>query len=110
MWNVAFFMPVERDVPLLAEAARRDDVRLLGVVAPDRTSPAAALAEVMGLTVWAGLDEAPFPRDTLMVGSMGIDPRRCKPPRLHAVGGAWTATASVNCCTPPRRRRSRSPK
>ncbi len=74
MWNVAFFMPLERDVPLLAEAARRDDVRLLGVVAPDRASPAAALAEVMGLTVWSGLDEAPFPRDTLLVGSADADP------------------------------------
>jgi hypothetical protein len=74
MWNVAFFMPLERDVPLLAEAARRDDVRLLGVVAPDRASPAAALAEVMGLTVWSDLDEAPFPRDTLMVGSADADP------------------------------------
>ncbi len=86
MWNVAFFMPLERDVPLLAEAARRDDVRLLGVVATDRASPAAALAEVMGLTVWADLNEAPFPRDTLMVGSAGADP---SPLRTAAAARGW---------------------
>ncbi|MBK7702689.1 MAG: hypothetical protein IPI34_07200 [bacterium] len=67
MWNVAFFMPAQRDVPLLVEATQRDDVRVLGVVAPDRAAPAAALAEVMGMAVWSDLAEAPFPRDTLLV-------------------------------------------
>ncbi len=60
-------MPAERDVPLLAEATQHADVRVLGVIAPDRSAPAAALAEVMGLTIWSDPAEAPFPRGTLLV-------------------------------------------
>jgi hypothetical protein len=67
VWNVAFFMPAPQDVPLLVEATQRADVRVLGVIAPDRAAPAAALAEVMGMAVWSDLAEAPFPRDTLLV-------------------------------------------
>lgn len=71
MWNVAFFMPGGRDVALIADLARRPDVRLCGVVSDDRAGEAAALAEVMGLPVWPDLDAAALPRGTLLVDTRG---------------------------------------
>jgi hypothetical protein len=51
MWHVVFYMPGEREIPLLADYRRRDDVRLLGVVDAAGTAPGTPLAEVMGLPV-----------------------------------------------------------
>ena len=78
MWNVALIMPGGRDAALIADLARRPDVRLCGVVSNDRACEATALAEVMGLPVWPDLDAAPLPRGTLLV-----DP--------HGAGGDATA-------------------
>ena len=51
MWHVVLYMPGEREIPLLAEYQRRDDVHLLGVVDATGTAPGTPLAEVMGLPV-----------------------------------------------------------
>jgi len=51
MWHVVFYMPGEREIPLLADYRRRDDVHLLGVVDAEGTAPGTPLAEVMGLPV-----------------------------------------------------------
>lgn len=84
MWHVIFYMPGDREIPLLAGCRHRDDVRLLGVVDPGGDSPGAALAEVMGLPVVADFAVLTTPDDTrVIVPRDRLDAEPLRAGRLH---------------------------
>ncbi len=69
MWHVVFYMPGEREIPLLARCRQHADVRLLGVVDAEGSAPGTPLAEVMGVRVVQDLASLEIPDNAYVIAT-----------------------------------------
>ncbi len=58
-WQVVMAIPGEEELSLLAELTNRQDARVIGLLDPDGSSVGAGMAEIIGLPVFASLEEIP---------------------------------------------------